>query len=108
MCLRCTTIYQLKLSSILPWLRPGSRLCCLLNTDRDCKEYVASSIKAVLVRYGRVLGTDLLEGLPHTTSNHIFNKELMDYTTGIKWTQIMEKKVQYAVDNACVLHDCHK
>ena len=65
-----------------------------VNADNDCKEYVASSIKAVLARYGRVLGADLLEGLPQTTSNHVFNKELMDYVTGSEWKQYIESKVQ--------------
>lgn len=63
------------------------------NADRDCKEYVALSIKVVLARYGRVLGADLLDGFPQTTSNHIFNKELMDYVTSSEWQQYMESKV---------------
>ena len=88
------------------WLRPFSRLHPFLNADRDCKEYVASSIKAVLARYGRVLGTDQLEGLPQTTSNHIFNKELMDYVTSSSWTRFMENKVEHTAYNADVLHDC--
>ena len=91
------------------WLRPCSRLYHFINADRDCKEYVASSIKAVLARYSRVLGTDLLEGIPRTTSNHIFNKELMDFVTSSKWTQFMENKVHtMRVRSMSVTCDCRE
>jgi WD40 repeat protein len=71
------------------------------DLESDCRDYIVTAVRSLLLKFGQVLNTLTLKHLPAVESNPMFVKEFLTYRKSEEWEYFMRDKVRKSCGVFC-------